>query len=536
VLDEIREKLQANPVPLFLPMGKESEFHGILDLISREELIFEPTSFGSEVKRFPISEEWQELSAEWREKLVDTLSAESEEITDLYLEGKEIPVELLKKAVREQTIKRSIIPVFVGASLKNIGVQPLLDGIVDYLPSPWEAPPIHGIDLKTEKEVLVEVDEKEPALGLVFKIQADRESGSLCFIRMYRGEIKKGTAVYNITKNKRERVNRLLRMHSNRSEPIDKISTGDIGVVVGFKIAQTGDTIGSEAKKILLEQMHFPEPVLMVAIEPKTMSDQDKLRKVLEILHQEDPTFTVKENEETGQLIIAGMGELHLDVLVTRIIKDFRVEAKIGNPQVTYRESISKKVRYTEEFHKVVAGKENYAKITVEVEPLSRGSGHSFESLVTEENLPREFLDAVKRGITNSFSSGIMYGYPAVDIKATLVDAAYDEQTATSFAYEAAGAIGFDAACRQAGPILLEPIMLVDVMAPKEFIGDVMSHLTGRGGLIESLESKVSREHIRARVPLAQMFGYSTALRSITQGRGTFAMEFSHFAEKEGGL
>jgi elongation factor G len=536
VLDEIREKLQANPVPLFLPMGKESEFHGILDLISREELIFEPTSFGSEVKRFPISEEWQELSAEWREKLVDTLSAESEEITDLYLEGKEIPVELLKKAVREQTIKRSIIPVFVGASLKNIGVQPLLDGIVDYLPSPWEAPPIHGIDLKTEKEVLVEVDEKEPALGLVFKIQADRESGSLCFIRMYRGEIKKGTAVYNITKNKRERVNRLLRMHSNRSEPIDKISTGDIGVVVGFKIAQTGDTIGSEAKKILLEQMHFPEPVLMVAIEPKTMSDQDKLRKVLEILHQEDPTFTVKENEETGQLIIAGMGELHLDVLVTRIIKDFRVEAKIGNPQVTYRESISKKVRYTEEFHKVIAGKENYAKITVEVEPLSRGSGHSFESLVTEENLPREFLDAVKRGITNSFSSGIMYGYPAVDIKATLVDAAYDEQTATSFAYEAAGAIGFDAACRQAGPILLEPIMLVDVMAPKEFIGDVMSHLTGRGGLIESLESKVSREHIRARVPLAQMFGYSTALRSITQGRGTFAMEFSHFAEKEGGL
>jgi elongation factor G len=536
VLDEIREKLQANPVPLFLPMGKESEFHGILDLISREELIFEPTSFGSEVKRFPISEEWQELSAEWREKLVDTLSAESEEITDLYLEGKEIPVELLKKAVREQTIKRSIIPVFVGASLKNIGVQPLLDGIVDYLPSPWEAPPIHGIDLKTEKEVLVEVDEKEPALGLVFKIQADRESGSLCFIRMYRGEIKKGTAVYNITKNKRERVNRLLRMHSNRSEPIDKISTGDIGVVVGFKIAQTGDTIGSEAKKILLEQMHFPEPVLMVAIEPKTMSDQDKLRKVLEILHQEDPTFTVKENEETGQLIIAGMGELHLDVLVTRIIKDFRVEAKIGNPQVTYRESISKKVRYTEEFHKVVAGKENYAKITVEVEPLSRGSGHSFESLVTEESLPREFLDAVKRGITNSFSSGIMYGYPAVDIKATLVDATYDEQTATSFAYEAAGAIGFDAACRQAGPILLEPIMLVDVMAPKEFIGDVMSHLTGRGGLIESLESKVSREHIRARVPLAQMFGYSTALRSITQGRGTFAMEFSHFAEKEGGL
>ncbi len=536
VVEELKNKLNANPVPLFLPMGKESDFHGIVDLISMEELTFEPTTFGSDMKRAPVSEEWKDIAALWREKLVDTLSAGSEEITDLYLEGAAIPENLLKKAIRAQTITREIIPVFVGASLKNIGVQMLLDGVVEYLPSPWEAPPIYGIDTKTEKEILVEADEKEPALGLVFKIQADRESGSLSFIRMYRGEIKKGTAVYNITKNKRERVNRILRMHSNRSEPLDRISTGDIAVIVGFKIAQTGDTIGSEAKKILLEEMHFPEPVIMVAIEPRTMSDQDKLKKVLEILHQEDPTFTVKENEETGQLIIAGMGELHLDVLVTRIIKDFKVDAKIGNPQVTYRESISKKVSHTEKFHKVVAGKENFASVTVEVEPLPRGSGHAFESRVTEDTLPREFLDALKRGINNSFTSGIMYGYPAIDIKATLVSAEYDEQSATSFAYEAAGALGFDAACRKADPILLEPIMLVDVMAPKDFVGDVMSHLTGRSGLIESLESKTSREHIRAKVPLAQMFGYSTALRSITQGRATFAMEFSHFEKKEGSL
>jgi len=536
VIREIESKLAANPVPIFLPMGKESDFHGIIDLISMEELTFEQTTYGSEIIRGPLSDDWREIAETWHESLIDTVSAGSEEITDLYLEGKPVPGDLIRKAIREQTIDRSIVPVFVGASLKNIGVQPLLDGIVEYLPSPWEVPPIHGIDVKSQEQVIVQADEKEPALGLVFKIQADRESGSLSFIRMYRGEIKKGTAVYNISKNKRERINRLLRMHSNRYEPLDKVSAGDIAVVVGFKLAQTGDTIGSEAKKILLEQMHFPEPVISVAIEPKTISDQDKLKKVLELLKQEDPTFTVKENDETGQLIISGMGELHLDVLKTRIMKDFKVEAKIGNPQVTYRESISKKTVHTEEFHKIVAGKENRASIVLEVAPLLRGTGYSFESKIGEEKLPREFLDAVRRGVTNAFSSGIMYGYPTIDIRATLLDAEYDEQTATSFAYEAAGSMGFDAACRLAGPILLEPVMHVDIMVPKDFIGEVMSHITSRGGLIESLESKTSREHVRVKVPLAQMFGYSTALRSITQGRGTFGMEFSHFAKKEGGL
>ncbi len=536
VVDEIKNKLKANPIPLYIPMGKEGDFHGIIDLLTMEELAFEPTTFGSEVKRSPVTDEWKETAQEWREHLLDTISAHSDEITELYLEGKDIPVEMLQKAIRAQTLDRTVVPVFVGASLKNIGVQPLLDGVLDYLPSPWEAPPIHGIDVKTEETVVVEADEKEQPLGLVFKIQADREAGSLSFIRMYRGEIKKGTAIYNITKNKRERINRILRMHSNRNEPLDKVSAGDIAVIVGFKIAQTGDTIGSEGKKILLEKMHFPEPVIHVAIEPKTISDQEKLKKVLELLKQEDPTFIVKENEETGQLIISGMGELHLDVLVTRVVKDFKVDAKIGNPQVTYRESISKEVTHTEEFHKMVAGKENNAKITLKVEPLIRGKGDQYVCEVDDKVLPREFRDAVERGVKNAFSSGIMYGYPSIDIKATLVDAEYDEQTATSFAYEAAGSLGFDAACRDADPILLEPVMHVDVMSPKEFIGDVMSHLTGRGGLIESLESKPTMEHVRATVPLAQMFGYSTALRSITQGRGTFGMEFSHFAKKEGGL
>jgi elongation factor G len=536
VVEEIKTKLNTNPIPLYLPMGKESEFHGIIDLLTMEELSFEPTTFGSEVKRKPITDKWDGLARDWREYMIDTISAQSDEITELYLEGKEIPLEMLQKAVRAQTLNRTIVPVFVGASLKNIGVQPLLDGVLDYLPSPWEAPPIHGIDVKTQETVVVEADEKEQPLGLVFKIQADREAGSLSFIRMYRGEIKKGTAIYNITKNKRERINRILRMHSNRNEPLDKVSAGDIAVIVGFKLAQTGDTIGSEGKKILLEKMHFPEPVIHVAIEPKTLSDQEKLKKVLDMLKQEDPTFIVKENEETGQLIISGMGELHLDVLVTRIVQDFKVDAKIGNPQVTYRESVSKEATHTETFHKIVANKENNAKITLKVEPLSRGEGDQYVCNLDDKVLPREYRDAVERGVKNAFSSGIMYGYPSIDIKATLLDAEFDEQTATSFAYEAAGSMGFDAACREAAPILLEPVMHVDVMSPKEFIGDVMSHLTGRGGLIESLESKPNMEHVRASVPLAQMFGYSTALRSITQGRGTFGMEFSHFAKKEGGL
>ena len=536
VVKEIEEKLQANPVPLYIPIGKESDFSGIIDVVTMEVLYFEPTTFGSEVRRSPLTDEHAEYAAKWRESLIDKISPYSDEITELFLEGDAIPKDLIMDAIRKATLDREIVPVFVGASLKNIGVQPLIDGVVDYLPSPWEAPPIHGIDTKKDEEVVIHLDETEEPLGLVFKIQADREAGSLSFIRLYTGEIRKGASIYNVAKGKRERVNRLLRMHSNRHESLDRVTAGDIAVVVGFKIAQTGDTIGSEKQKILLESMHFPETVISVAIEPKTMSDQEKLKKVLELLQQEDPTFSVTDDEETGQLIIGGMGELHLDVLVTRIVEDFKIGAKIGKPQVTYRESISQTHEHTEEFHKVVANKENNAVITLKVEPLSRGSGNHFECAFDDDTLPREFRDAVERGVTNAFYSGIMYGYPVIDVKATLIDAEYDEQTATAFAYEAAGSLGFDAACRDAAPILLEPIMRVDIMSSKDFIGDVMSHITGRNGVIESLESKPTLEHVRADVPLANMFGYSTALRSITQGRGTFAMEFSHFAKKEGGL
>jgi elongation factor G len=536
VLKDIEKKLQANPLVLYLPMGSENDFIGIIDLIKMKELKFEVNSNGSEFIESDISSEYKDLADEWHEKLLDNISSYSETITDLFLEGKEIPDQVLKEAIRLNTLNRNLVPVFVGASLKNIGVQPLLNGVLDYLPSPSEGNPIIGHKLKDNSELIVAHDKNGPALALVFKIQSDKEAGALSFIRVYSGTIKKGSAVLNINKHKRERINRLLRMHSNRHEVIDELSAGDIGVVVGFKIAQTGDTVGSEGYQVLLEDMNFPEPVISVAIEPKSISDQDKLLKALDSLKREDPTFTVKENEETGQLIIAGMGELHLDVLVKRVISEFKVTANVGKPQVTYRESILTKNTHTENFQKLVAGKENSAEITLTVEPAGKGKGNSFISEVAESILPREYNDAAARGIENAFSSGIMYGYPTIDIKVTMIDAVYDQQTSSALAFETAGALGFDAACRNADPALLEPIMKVDILTPKEFVGEVISHITSRKGIIGSLESKTSIEHIRAEVPLVNMFGYSTALRSLTQGRGTFAMEFSYFAKKEGGI
>ncbi len=534
VVKEIDTKLASTPLVVQLPLGRESEFNGIIDLVAMDEIHWDATSFGTEMVRAPIQEKYADIAREWREKLIDQISARSDEITHLFLEGKEIPVELLKKAIREEAIARTLLPVFCGASLRNMGVQLLLDGVVDYLPAPEELPPIPGHLAKNEEPTEVERSPDGDPLALVFKIQNDREAGPMCFVRVYSGSFKKGLAVYNISKKKRERINRILRMHSNRYEVMDSISAGDIAVVIGFKIAQTGDTIGSEGHQVLLERMTFPEPVISVAIEPKTLSDRDKLKSSLELLTQEDPTFFYREDEETGQLVISGMGELHLDVLVTRLLRDYKVEANIGKPQVTYRESVSKTVTHTEKYHRVLAGKENTAELTLKIEPLERGTGQRFESKVNSEKLPRELIDAVERGVKNAFSSGSMYGYPAFDIGVTLLDAVYNQSTSSALAFEAAASMGFDAACRKADPILLEPIMTVDVMAPKEFIGDVISHLSSRGGVISSLESRPTVEHIHATTPLANMFGYSTALRSMTQGRGTFAMEFSHFAKKNG--
>jgi elongation factor G len=532
VLDEIRKKLGANPLPLQIPLGRESSFSGMIDLVAQQEIRWDMNSSDTDFSLTPISREMLPLFKEWREKLIDELSSFSEQITDFYLEGKEIPPDLLKGAIRKAVIDRKVVPVVCGSSLRNIGVQPLLDAIVDYLPEPDELPPMPAHHLKKEKDVLIPDESQGFPVALVFKIQSDREAGALSYVRVYSGSFKNGSAVYNVNKKKRERINRLVRMHANRAEPLDSISAGEIGAIIGFKIAQTGDTIGSEAFPVLLERMHFPEPVISVSIEPKTLSERKKLQEVLAILEREDPTFFTRENTETGELIISGMGELHLDVLVTRVIKDFRVEAKVGKPQVTYRESISKPVIHTEKFHRVLAGKDNIAEITIQVEPLSRGSGNKFTSALKKDTLPEEIIDAVSRGINGAFSSGIMFGYPAYDIGVILVNAVYNQNTSTEFAFEAAASMGFDNACRSAGPVLLEPIMALDVMCPKDFLGDVINTITTRGGLIQSLDSRLTSEHIRANAPLEKMFGFSTTLRSISQGRGTFAMEFSHFEKK----
>ncbi len=531
-IQDMEEKLHCSPLPLYLPVGQEQEFSGIIDILQEELVTFSKDDQGSTIERSPLNEDQELLCAEWKEKIYDTLSNYSDEITELFLEGKEIPLNLVQVALKEATLQQQVLPVFVGSSLKNIGVQTLIDGVVTYLPSPLEIPPAKGITVKGEKEVEVLPDPGAQPLALVFKLQADREKGFLAFTRVYSGTIKTGTTVLNMLKKKRERVGKIFRMHSNKPEAINELKAGDIGVIVGFKVTQTGDTIGSEGHQVLLEDMNFPEPVISVSLEPKTLSEQDKLKKALDSLSAEDPTFTVTENQDTGQLVISGMGELHLDVLVTRLLQEYKVEGRVGKPQVSYRESITKMVTHTETFDRQVGGKDNNAVITLKIEPMTRGAGNSYSCNIDDTVLPREFRDAVERGVTNSFNSGIQFGYPICDIKVTLIGAEYDQTTATAFAYEAAGAMGFDKACNQGDPIMLEPVMQVDILSPQEYIGEVISNFTTRGGLVESLDSKPSIEHVKGKAPLEKMFGYSTALRSMSQGRGTFAMEFSHFEKK----
>ena len=532
VLQEVEKKFAIQTVPLFLPIGAESDFNGIIDILENRRIDFEVNDSGSSMMYSPVPAEYEELTALWYEKVIDAMVSHSAESREKYFSGEEIPRDMIIKTLRKATIQRKLVPVFVGASLKNIGVQTLLDGIVELLPSPLDIPPLKGISVKHGNEVLVKHDPNGQPLALIFKIQHDREAGPLCFIRVYSGVVKKGTAILNITKKKRERINRLVRMHANRPEPLDQLEAGDIGVVIGFKNAQTGDTIGSEGAQILLEIMLFPEPVISVAIEPKTMSDQDKLKAALGILTQEDPTFTWKENADTGQLVISGMGELHLDVLVTRLTKEMKVDARVGHPQVTYRESIVQEVTKTEVFNKILAGKEHAATVTLTIRPLSTGSGVKFTSKVPPKNLPEEMFEAIQRGIENSIKSGIRFGYEVVDVETILESVTYNVLTASTFAFEAAAALCFEAAGRDAEPVMLEPVMRVDIVVPSQYVGEVMGSLTARGGLINSMESRSTADHIIAKAPLSQLFGYSTILRSSTQGRGTFTMEFSHFARK----
>ncbi|MDA8410121.1 MAG: elongation factor G [Treponema sp.] len=531
VLEDMRKKLEAKPIAINYPLGSEGGFEGVVDLVTMEELRFPED--GHEVLRSPVSPERLEEARRRREALIDALSEHSDEITNLYLEGAEVPAGLIRRELRAACIAQRLVPTLAGASRRNIGVQPLIDAVVDFLPAPDEVPHAKAWNPKKEEEVDIPCSSKGMALGLVFKIQNDREAGPLCYVRMYSGAIKNASVIYDISKKKRERVTRLLRMHANKSEPLDQVEAGDIAVIVGMKNPQTGDTVGTEGWQVLLEKMHFPEPVISVAIEPKSLSEREKLKETLEILAREDPTFTSAENEETGQLIIRGMGELHLDVLVTRMIREFKVAARVGNPQVTYRESITKTVEHTQRFEKVLAGKENAAGIKVRIEPLERGSGNRYTKALRNHQVPDEIYEAIERGFTNAFGSGIQFGYPAVDVGITLVDIDYDELRASSFAFEACANMAFDEGARSAGPVMLEPIMKVDITSPKEFVGEVMSLVSQRGGLIHGSDSKAAVDVVHVEAPLAAMFGFTTSLRSVSQGRAAFSMEFSHFEPKK---
>ncbi|MDR1470878.1 MAG: elongation factor G [Spirochaetaceae bacterium] len=534
VLEDIRHKLGANPVPVQIPIGRENGFEGVIDLVTMREIRFGGDD-GSVLEERPIDREagGATLAGEWRDRLIDVLSSLSDEITEKFLSGEEIPVALIRATLRSGVLNRTVLPVLAGASRRNRGVQPLLDAIVDYLPAPDEVLPAHAHHTKKNEDVAVVCDPQAAPLGLVFKIQNDREAGSLCYVRMYSGKIMSGSAVFNIGKRKRERANRILRMHSNKSEPLAELAAGDIAVIIGLKLAQTGDTIGSEGVPLLLETMQFPEPVISVSIEPETASEGDRLKETLAVLSREDPTFTMRENAETGQMLISGMGELHLDVLVTRLTKEFGVKAHVGKPQVSYRESIAGTSEERASFSRVIAGKENAAAVTIKAEPEKQGAGNRYtvDPVLRQKNpaIPAEIWLAVERGVHGALASGIVMGYPCIDLKLTLSGIDYAELSGTEIAFETAAALAADNALRAASPILLEPVMRVLVISPSEFVGEVMSLVNQRGGQVQSMDSKPSGDEIKVFAPMSKMFGFMTSLRSVSQGRATFTMEFSHF-------
>lgn len=556
-INDVKEKFGANTLAVQIPIGQGSDFEGVIDLLRMKEIRWDEESEGEKFEERDVADERAEEAVAWREKLIDAVASSNDELAEMYLEGKEIPIEKLKAAIREGTIKRTFVPCLLGAARRNQGIQPLIDAVIDYLPSPDEVPLAEGVRLKKGKssagsktaegendsdgeangeKVKVPCSVKGFPLCLVFKISYDKDMGILSFVRVYSGKFTAGSTVYNTGKRKRERINRVLRVNADRMEQTDSVSAGDIAVFVGLKISQTGDTLGSEGFPVLLESPRFPEPVISVAIESETLSDKDKLTETLSIMSREDPTFISREDAETGQLIISGMGELHLDVLVTRMKDDFGVKARVGSPQVTYRESVAESAEVSSVWEKVLSGKENRAGITLAIENAGQGNGNKYVCEECSRAIPDEIYGAVERGIRNSFTAGIKYGYPCADISVIVRKIDYNEITASPFAFEACAVQAFDEAAQKASPQILEPVMKVDITCPKEFVGEAMSQIIQRGGMISGQESKAQCEVIYATAPMAQMFGFSTNLRSVTQGRASFALEFSHFQVKHGGL
>ncbi len=535
VLDMIHDRLKCNAVPIQLPIGKEESFKGIIDLVEMDADIYYD-QLGKDMRVEPIPADMMDLANEYREKLLDAVSMFDDEIMEMYLEGKDIPTDKIRAAIRKATVAVEMVPVTCGSSYRNKGVQKLLDAIVDYMPAPTDIPAIVGTNPKTDQEEDRHASDDEPFSALAFKIMTDPYVGRLSFFRVYSGTLNTGSSVLNATKGKRERVGRLLQMHANHREDLETVYSGDIAAVVGLKNTTTGDTLCDEKHPIVLESMEFPEPVIRVAIEPKTKAGQEKMAIALAKLAEEDPTFRTYTDEETGQTIIAGMGELHLEIIVDRLLREFKVEANVGAPQVAYKETIRKAVDQDTKYARQSGGKGQYGHVKIHVEPNESGKGYEFINKVVGGAIPKEYIPAIDAGIQGAMLSGTVAGYPVVDVKVTLYDGSYHEVDSSEMAFKIAGSMAFKEAMRKADPTLLEPIMKVCVIVPDEYMGDVIGDLNARRGQIQGYEMRSGAQQIDAFVPLAEMFGYATDLRSRTQGRGQYTMEPSHYIELPKGL
>ena len=530
VLRMVHDRLKCNGVPIQLPIGSESDFKGIIDLVEMTADVYYD-DLGKDMRVEPIPEDMMDLAQEYREKLVDAAADLDDEIMMLVLEGEEVPADMIRAALRKGCVENKLVPITCGTSYKNKGVQKLLDAIIDYMPSPLDIPPIAGVDPDTGEEDHRPADDKAPFSALAFKIATDPYVGRLSYFRVYSGQLEKGTAVYNSTKQVHERMGRILQMHANHREDIEHVNTGDIAAAVGLKNTTTGDTLCDEDHPIILESMEFPDPVIRVAIEPKTKAGQEKMGIALAKLAEEDPTFKTYTDEETGQTIIAGMGELHLEIIVDRLLREFKVEANVGAPQVAYKETIRKKVDQDTKYARQSGGKGQYGHVKIIVEPNESGKGYEFINNVVGGAIPKEYIPAVDAGIQGAMQSGILAGYQVVDVKVTLYDGSYHEVDSSEMAFKIAGSMAFKEACRKADPVILEPIMRVNVIVPDDYMGTVIGDISSRRGNIEGQEIDGGTARIRAFVPLSEMFGYATDLRSSTQGRGQYTMEPSHYIE-----
>lgn len=529
VVEMIKERLGANAVPIQLPIGKEDSFTGMIDLINMEAILYRD-ELGVDFERAEIPEEYRELAEEYREKLIETVVEKDDELMMKYLEGEEISIDEIKKTIRKAVVNVELIPVLCGSAFRNKGVQLLLDAVVDYLPSPLDVPAVTGINPATGEEESRTPSDDEPFAALAFKIMTDPYVGKLTFFRVYSGVLNSGSYVLNSTKNIRERIGRILQMHANHREEKDAVHAGDLAAAVGLKNTSTGDTLCDQDKPIILESMEFPEPVIDVAIEPKTQADQDKLGVALQKLAEEDPTFRVKTDEETGQTVISGMGELHIEIIVDRLLREFKVNANIGKPQVAYRETISGTATNVEgKYVRQSGGRGQYGHVVIDIEPLEEGAGFIFENNIVGGIIPKEYIPAIEAGIKEAMGNGVLAGYPMVDVKVRLHDGSYHEVDSSEMAFKIAGSIAFKEAANRAKPILLEPIMSVEVTTPEEYMGDVIGDLNSRRGQVQGMEPRANAQVVKALVPLSEMFGYATDLRSKTQGRATYSMQFSHY-------